>query len=36
MTFKSEKGKHIVTVNGKETVFTTLSEAIKHIFEVKR
>ena len=36
MTFKSSKGVHIVTENGKPKVFTTLIEAIKHIFGEKR
>ena len=36
MTLKSSKGCHIVTVNGKPIVFATLTEALKHIFEVRQ
>lgn len=36
MTFKSTKGEHTVTINGNVKVFSTLAEAIKHIFEVRR
>ena len=35
MTFKSEKGKHIVIVNGKPEIFPALAEAINHIFKIK-
>ena len=35
MTFKSIKGIHIVTDNGKPKVFATLLEALKYIFEEK-
>ena len=36
MTFKSIKGKHIVTINGKPMVFASLIEAIRKTFEVKK
>ena len=36
MTFKSLKGEHIVTINGKPMVFASLIEAIKKAFEVRK
>ena len=36
INFKRFNHKHIVTVNGKPMVFTTLIESLKYIFEVGR
>lgn len=36
ITFKRINRKHIVTVDGKESVFNTAHKALQFIFEIKR
>lgn len=35
LTFKTVKGKHLVTVNGVEKEYSSLSEALKAVFDLK-
>ena len=34
VTFKTIRGKHIVTVNGEESVFNTIRDALEFIYSV--